>query len=78
MSQQRVAINDHLRDLSTKVKEIESIIAGINLVEQRLLQIQQNEEAYLHKQMQQFYNQVDIEEQVTSNNWNDDSGSSGS
>lgn len=33
------------------MKEIEEIISGVNIVEERLQQIQDNEEAYIHKQM---------------------------
>ena len=53
-----------MKEIGQKIKEIECIIAGVNDVEYKIQQIQANEEAYMHKQMQQFYNQVDIEESI--------------
>jgi hypothetical protein len=82
MAQQRSNINQHLKELSLKMKEIEQIVHGVNIVEQRLQQIQDNEEAYIHKQMQQLQNQIDIEESLylarnrndqDHDRWNDDS-----
>lgn len=82
MAQQRSNINQHLKELSIKMKEIDQIISGVDIAEKRLQQIQDNEEAYIHKQMQQLQNQIDIEESLYltrnrndqgHNHWNEDS-----
>ena len=55
MVQQRTIVGEHVKEIRTKSKEIDSIIKGVNAVEKNLQLIQDNEEAYLHKQMQQYY-----------------------
>ena len=63
MLQQRNYIGQHMKEIDGKISEINEIINGVHqTVEQRLQQIMSNEQAYLHKQMQSYYNQVDIEE----------------
>ena len=66
MTAQKILVNEHLKEIGNRIKDIEEIISGVNTVSQRLMQIQANEEAYLHKQMQQYYHQVDIEESIQS------------
>ena len=49
---QRASVSDHIKEISLKITEIEKMVAGVNIVEQKLQQIIDNEQAYLHKQMQ--------------------------
>lgn len=65
MVQQRNNVGQHIKEIDIKIEQINQIIEGINSnVEQRLQQIISNEQAYLHKQMQSYYNQIDIEESI--------------
>lgn len=62
---QRNQVGQHIKEIDLKIEQINDLIQGINrTVEQRLQQIMSNEQAYLHKQMQSYYNQVDIEESI--------------
>jgi hypothetical protein len=45
-------VTDHMKEIDVKIKEIEKMVSGVNMVESRLQQIIDNEQAYLHKQMQ--------------------------
>ena len=71
MLQQRNYIGQHMKEIDGKISEINEIINGVHqTVEQRLQQIMSNEQAYLHKQMQSYYNQVDIEESINRRRFN--------
>jgi len=39
MATQRSSVNEHLKELDAKIKDIEEILGGVNLVEKRLMQI---------------------------------------
>jgi hypothetical protein len=64
MLHQRTSVSEHIKEINMKIKDLEGMISGVNVVESKLKQIIDNEQAYLHKQMQQYYNQVDIEESI--------------
>lgn len=71
MLQRRNYIGQHMKEIDGKISEINEIINGVHqTVEQRLQQIMSNEQAYLHKQMQSYYNQVDIEESINRRRFN--------
>jgi len=52
MLTQRASVSDHIKEINLKISEIDKMVAGVNIVEQKLQQIIDNEQAYLHKQMQ--------------------------
>lgn len=71
MLHQRNYIGQHMKEIDEKISEINEIISGVHqTVEHRLQQIMSNEQAYLHKQMQSYYNQVDIEESINRRRFN--------
>lgn len=52
MLHQRTSVSEHMKEINMKIKDLESMISGVNVVGSKLKQVIDNEQAYLHKQMQ--------------------------
>ena len=55
MLKQRTLVSEHCKEIKNKKTEIEIIIGGADEVEIRLMTIIKNDQAYLQKQMEEYY-----------------------
>lgn len=49
MLHQRTSVSEHMKEINMKIKDLESMISGVNVVGSKLKQVIDNEQAYLHK-----------------------------